>query len=63
LGAAISLVAILQLAIQFYHRINGQPNPVWGKIGARVLEEIGLGEDGLDEYFEDISQRFHEAGC
>ena len=63
LGAAISLVAILQLAIQFYHQINDQPNPVWDKIGSRVLEEIGLGEEGLGEYFDDVSQRFHEASC
>ncbi len=63
LGAAISLVAILQLAIHFYHRINGQPNPVWDKIGRRVLEEIGIAPEGMGEYFDDVSQRFHEAGC
>jgi len=63
LGAAISLVAILQLAIHFYHRINDQPNPVWDKIGRRVLEEIGIAPEGMGEYFDDVSQRFHEAGC
>ena len=63
LGAAISLVSIVQLAIHFYHRINGQANPVWDKIGARVLEEIGLTGVYLDDYYEDVSQRFHAASC
>jgi HD-like signal output (HDOD) protein len=62
LGAAISLVSIVQLAIHFYHRINDQPNPVWAKIGGRVLEEIGLTADDLEDYFEDVSNRFHQAG-
>ena len=63
LGAAISLVSIVQLAIHFYHRINGQANPVWDKIGSRVLEEIGLTGVYLDDYYEDVSQRFHAASC
>ncbi len=62
LGAAISLVSIVQLAIHFYHRINDQPNPVWAKIGGRVLEEIGLTADDLEDYLEDVSNRFHQAG-
>jgi HD-like signal output (HDOD) protein len=62
LGAAISLVSIVQLAIHFYHRINDQSNPVWGRIGGRVLEEIGMTLDDAEDYYEDVSQRFHEAG-
>lgn len=62
LGAAITLVSILQLAIQFYHRIGNQPNPVWQTIGARVLDEIGIAPGDLDDYYEDVSHRFHAAG-
>jgi HD-like signal output (HDOD) protein len=62
-GAAVSLVGIVQLAIHFYHRINDQPNPVWDEIGGRVLEEIGIPAQELDDYFEDVSNRFHEAGA
>jgi HD-like signal output (HDOD) protein len=63
LGAAVSMVSIVQMAIHFHHRINNQPNPVWEKIGARVVEEIGLPSDEVADFFEDISQRFHEANC
>lgn len=61
LGAAVSLVSIVQLAIQFHHRINDQPNPLWDKIGARVMEEIGLTPDDMEDYFDDVSARFNEA--
>lgn len=60
-GAASSLVAILQLAVHFYHRINRQPNPIWDRIGARVMEEIGLAADEFEDYFDDVSHRFHAA--
>lgn len=61
LGAAISLVSIVQLAIQFHHRINDQSNPLWDKIGPRVMEEIGLTSDDLEDYFDDVCARFNEA--
>lgn len=60
IGAAVTLVAILQLAIHFYHRVNGQANLVWDRIGTRVLGEIGLAADGLGEYYDDVVQRFLE---
>lgn len=60
LGAAISLVAILQLAIQYYHRINDQSNPLWATIGRKVGEELGMSADDEEDYFEEISGRFHE---
>lgn len=63
LGAAISLVSIVQLAIHFHHRLNDQPNPVWDKIGPRVLEEIGLAFADEEDYFDDVSQRFNEIAC
>ncbi len=61
LGAATSLVAILQLAIHYYHRINEQTNPLWSTIGHQVEEELGLAGDEVENYFEEISHRFHEA--
>lgn len=63
LGAAISMVSIVQLAIHFHHCINDQTNPVWDRIGARVVEEIGLTSHDVEDYFDDVSQRFHEANC
>jgi len=60
LGAVISLVAILQLAIHFHLRLNDQENQLWDKIGGRVLEELGLKSDYMDHYYEDIAERFHE---
>ena len=58
LGATISLVCILQLAIHFYHRLNRQQNPIWESIGPRVLAEIGIGPDEESDYFDLISQLF-----
>lgn len=63
IGAAVSLVSIVQLAIHFYHRINDQPNPLWDRIGLRVLEEIGLAGHDIEDYYEDVSARFNAANC
>ncbi len=60
LGAAISLVAILQLAIHFYHRMNRQTDPLWEHIGPRVLSEIGIAPDEESDYFDQISHVFLE---
>ena len=61
MGAVISLVAILQLAIYFHLRLNDQDNPVWDRIGDQVLDELGFKSDYLEHYFEDITERFHAA--
>lgn len=58
LGAAKTLVAILQLGIHFYHRIIGAQNPLWPKIRGEVLAELGIHVDGEQEYFEEISEQF-----
>lgn len=60
LGAAASLVSIVQLAIHFHHRINDQPNAVWDKIGRGVMEELALSYDDFEDYFEDVSVRFNQ---
>lgn len=62
LGAACSLVAIIQLASHFYHRITRVEDPLWPRINKFVLGELGLGEDGEQEYFEEMSERFLARG-
>ena len=62
LGAAVSLVCLLQLAIQFYHRMNHQTNPVWADIGPKVLMELGFAADDESDYFDHILQIFLESG-
>ncbi|HEX5364119.1 MAG TPA: HDOD domain-containing protein [Gallionella sp.] len=57
-GTVRTLVAILQLAIHFYHRIGRVDDPVWYKLRAEVLEELGLSVDGEQDYFELISEQF-----
>lgn len=58
LGAAKTLVAILQLAVQFYHRVVEMDNPVWPKIRDEVLNELGIHPEAEQEYFEEISEQF-----
>ncbi len=60
LGASISLISILQLAVHYYHRMNRQANPLWDLIGSRVLMEVGLAQDDEDDYFDQIVQLFLE---
>lgn len=57
-GAAQTLVCILQLAIQYYHRMNRQPNPIWETLGPRVLAEVGLAPEDEHDHLEQITQRF-----
>lgn len=58
LGAAKTLVAILQLAVQFYHRVVEIDNPVWPKMRDEVLNELGIHPEAEQEYFEEISEQF-----
>ncbi|MHB1429167.1 MAG: HDOD domain-containing protein [Rhodocyclaceae bacterium] len=57
-GAAVTLVAIIQAASHFYHRLHEVDDPLWQKIGPRVLTELGLGPDEEKDYYEQISGRF-----
>jgi HD-like signal output (HDOD) protein len=59
-GPAVTLVAIIQLASHFYHQLSHVDDPLWGKIGERVLVEVGLESDAADvaDYFDLISARF-----
>lgn len=57
-GAAVTLVAIVQLAAHYYHRLNHVEDPLWDKIGPRVMAEIGFGLDDESDYYEQITARF-----
>ena len=60
LGAVRTLVAILQLAIHFYYRINRVEHPCWAEIGLETLAELGIHADEEQVYFEDIFEQFME---
>ena len=57
-GTVRTLVAILQLSIHFYYLISGVETPGWDKIGKSVLDELGIGRDEEQDYFEEISESF-----
>jgi HD-like signal output (HDOD) protein len=58
IGASVSLVAIIQVASHFYHHLHDVDDPLWSKIGARVMSELGLGADEENDFFELASARF-----
>ena len=58
LGAVRSLVAILQLAVYLYHRINRTEYPHWRKIRKEALVELGIHPDEEQEYYEEIIEQF-----
>ncbi len=58
LGAVRTLVAILQLAIHFYHRISRTDHKIWQKLRGEVLEELGISQDSEQAYYEEITERF-----
>jgi len=58
-GAAASLVAIVQLASHAYLTDQGQNDPLWPKIGRSVLDELGISDNELADYFDDLLARFH----
>lgn len=57
-GTVRTLVAILQLAIHFYHRIGRIDDQAWYKLREEILEELGLSLDAEQDYFELISEQF-----
>jgi len=58
IGASVTLVAIIQVASHFYHQLHHVDDPLWQKIGPRVLSELGLGPDEEKDYYEQITGRF-----
>ena len=59
LGATQTLVAILQLAIHYYHRLMRVEDILWPRIQEAVLTELGLTADGDTEFFDHVSERFN----
>lgn len=59
-GASVTLVAIIQAASHFYHRLHAVEDPLWDKIGARVLSELGLGADEESDFYDLMSASFLE---
>lgn len=57
--AARSMVAILQLAMHIYYRDQRIDNPEWDTHRKEVLEELGVHEDGLSEFIDDILEQYH----
>lgn len=58
LGAVRTLVAILQLAIHFYHRIGRTDHQLWWKIRNDVLAELGIHPESEQSYYEEITEQF-----
>jgi HD-like signal output (HDOD) protein len=58
IGASVSLVAIVQAASHFFHRLNHVEDPMWNELGPRVISELGLGQDEEDDFYEMMSGRF-----
>ncbi len=58
IGASVSLVAIVQAASHFYHRLHDVEDSLWNKIGSRVISELGLGQDEEKDFYELMSGRF-----
>lgn len=58
IGASVSLVAIVQAAGHFYHELHHVEDPLWEKLGPRVLSELGLGADEEKDFYELMSGRF-----
>ncbi len=55
---ARTMVAILQLAINLYHRLMHVSYREWPAIGNEVLNELCIHEDSAEEYMDDIRDRF-----
>jgi HD-like signal output (HDOD) protein len=58
IGASVSLVAIVQAASHFYHELHHVDDPLWSKLGPRVMSELGLGPDEEKDFYELMSGRF-----
>lgn len=58
IGASVSLVAIVQAASHFYHQLHHVDDPLWDKLGSRVMSELGLGQDEEKDFYELMSGRF-----
>lgn len=60
LGAARTVVAILQLAQHAHAHFHQYGNAIWFRMYKEVLAEIGLDQDGLPDYLADLRERYIE---
>jgi HD-like signal output (HDOD) protein len=58
IGASVTLVAIIQAASHFYHRLHHVDDPLWERIGARVMSELGLGADEEADFYDLMTSSF-----
>ena len=58
--ASRTMVAILQLAMELHCREQRVDNPEWQRVQADVLAELGIHDDALPEFADEILERFHE---
>ncbi|MGD9787427.1 MAG: HDOD domain-containing protein [Sulfuricellaceae bacterium] len=58
--SALTLVSILQMARHLYHKISGLAETQWDEMRDQVLQELGLGLDGLTEFEEEIVDIFRQ---
>lgn len=59
--AARTMVAILQLAIHAYYRVQRNANPEWEEIAEEVLDELGIHREALPEFMDIVLERYHQA--
>lgn len=57
---ALTLVSILQMARHLYHKISGLPETQWHEMQDQVLAELGLSQEGLVEFEEDVVDTFRQ---
>lgn len=57
--ASRTMVAILQLAMELYCRQQRVENPEWLAAKDDVLAELGIHDDALPEFCDEILERFH----
>lgn len=58
IGASVTLVAIIQAASHFYHQLHHVDDPLWERIGARVMSELGLGADEEADFYDLMTSSF-----
>ena len=56
---ARTMVAILQLAMEFHYRDQRIENPEWAQVRDEVLLELGIHDDAFPEFADEILERFN----
>ncbi|HUW49776.1 MAG TPA: HDOD domain-containing protein [Sulfuricella sp.] len=58
--AALALVSIVQMARHLYNFLHQLPDAEWPDMRQQIFEEIGLGEEGAQEFEEDVLDTFRQ---